>query len=225
MSGPPIDLLGQKRSELGLPTATPQQQSSRILVVRGGLLAACCLALSGLVLFSLLRQEQTLSADVQGLRALAQRADQMNAQVQSARSRTQSAQADLAQMTQRLVAISSGSAWMEQLKRVTPGSIQLLNVAVGATQIDIQGVAVRQPSTVGPLEQINALVLNLEGLPGVPDEGVQLKNVVRSDDAVEFNLLIKVDQSYNATVDDLLELNAVGLARRHQWLRAKELPL
>ena len=225
MSGPPIDLLGQKRSELGLPTATPQQQSSRILVVRGGFLAACCLALSGLVLFSLLRQEQTLSADVQGLRALAQRADQMNAQVQSARSRTQSAQADLAQMTQRLVAISSGSAWMEQLKRVTPGSIQLLNVAVGATQIDIQGVAVRQPSTVGPLEQINALVLNLEGLPGVPDEGVQLKNVVRSDDAVEFNLLIKVDQSYNATVDDLLELNAVGLARRHQWLRAKELPL
>ena len=114
---------------------------------------------------------------------------------------------------------------MEQLKRVTPGSIQLLNVAVGATQIDIQGVAVRQPSTVGPLEQINALVLNLEGLPGVPDEGLQLKNVVRSDDAVEFNLLIKVDQTYNATVDDLLDLDAVGLARRHQWLRAKGLPL
>ena len=225
MTGPPIDLLDQKRTELGLPTPTSTRQSLRVLLAKGSVFAVLGIAMTGWGLSALLREEQMLLGTAQQLSPLAQRAEQMDDQLQSVRRQTQTMQADLVQMTQRLVAISSGSAWMEQLKRVTPASIQLSNVFVGPDQIDIQGVAVRQPSRVGPLEQINALVLNLEGLVGVPDEGVQLTDVLRRDGAVQFNLLIKIDKTYKATVDDLLALKAVGLARRHQWLRANGLPL
>ena len=99
-------------------------------------------------------------------------------------------------------------------------------MSVSASQIQIDGVVSPQPARVGPLEQLNALVLNLESLAGIPEEGVRLRQANRSDDAtVDFDMAVDVDASYRPSAEALSELGAEGLARRHRWLRSKGLPL
>ena len=115
---------------------------------------------------------------------------------------------------------------MEQLKRVTPASVQLDSVSVSARKIQIDGVVSPQPARVGPLEQLNALMLNLEALEGIPEEGVRLQQANRGDSAtVDFDMVVDVDASYRPSAEALSELGAEGLARRHRWLRSKGLPL
>ena len=65
----------------------------------------------------------------------------------------------------QLVAVRSGSAFLEQLRRVTPQGVQLRSVSVDAsgTTLSIKVVA-QSPEA---LERLNAFGLNLEDLPAV----------------------------------------------------------
>ena len=157
---------------------------------------------------------------------MAQRVDQLNQKLSTTRRTSKALNDDLESIINRLVSVRSGSAFMEQLKRVTPASVQLESVSVSASQIQIDGVVSPQPARVGPLEQLNALVLNLESLAGIPEEGVRLRQANRSDDAtVDFDMAVDVDASYRPSAEALSELGAEGLARRHRWLRSRGLPL
>jgi len=226
MTDPSIDLLGPKRVELGLASTAPALQSTKALLLKGGGLAGLLVAATAIAVVMVMRQEQALQARVAELTPIAQRVDQLNQQLSSSRRRSQALSTDLESIINRLVSVRSGSAFMEQLKRVTPASVQLESVSVSASQIQIDGVVSPQPARVGPLEQLNALVLNLESLAGIPEEGVRLRQANRSDDAtVDFDMAVDVDASYRPSAEALSELGAEGLARRHRWLRSQGLPL
>ena len=226
MTDPPIDLLGARRQELGLPTTSPRIQASQALLLKGGLFAGFFVLATGAALLFVFGQERSLQVSIEGLRPIAQRADQVNQQLAAVRQATGSLNNDLVSMTRRLVAIQSGSALMEQLKRVTPASVQLTSVVVSPSQMQVSGLVISQPTQVGPLEQLNALALNFESLAGVPVEGARLQQAVRGNEAlIDFEMLVEIDQSHQPTPDELSDLGADGLARRHRWLRAKGLPL
>jgi len=226
MTEPKLDLLASKRAELGLSSVQPVAQPSSVLLLKGAAVAAVLIGLAGVAVVMVGRQEQQLLASINALTPAAAQADRLQAQIASLRAQSKPLQQSIASITSSLVAIRSGSAFMEQLKRVTPSSVQLRKVSVGSSRVEMDGVVRQQRSEVGPLKQINALALNLEGLAGVPAEGAVLQNVTRSKDgAVEFDLELRVDASHKSTADQLFDLGAVGLARRHQWLRDQGLPL
>lgn len=226
MSDLPIDLLVPKRVELGLPPVQSPLLPTGRLLVKGIAIAVLLQVAAAVAVVMFGYQEKKLNDTVIELTPFANQSDQIQAELTSVRSKTALLKSNVESISQRLVSIRSGSAFLEQLKRVTPSSVQLRRVSVGLTRVAIQGVAVQSMGTVGPLEQINSFALNLEGLAGVPAEGALLKKSTRNNDgAVDFDLQLKVDPSYKPTADDLKGLGAEGLARRHQWLSDRGLPL
>ena len=175
MTDPSIDLLGPKRVELGLSRQSSSFESASRLLLKGMLLAFLLLSMGGIGSVYLLWRERQLQQVVIELTPDAREADQLDGQVRSIRADTKSVKQNILLITNRLVSTRSGSAFMEQLKRVTPSSIQLLDVSVGSNQVQIKGVVPQQPLKVGPLEQINAFLLNLERLSGVPKESARLE--------------------------------------------------
>ena len=215
-----IDLLSPRRAELGLPPTKTPVQSTAVLLAKGSFLAVVLLVLSGGAVLMLASKKQQLEQSKTRLIPYANQADQIESKVRSIRARSTSLQQTTGSIVNGLVSIRSGSAFLEQLKRVTPSSVQLRTVSVGITQIQMEGVLQHQTILDDPLRQINSLMLNLEGLPGIPEEGAVLQQVSRSEDgAVEFDLQVELDPSHKPTAEELSELGAEGLARRHQWLR------
>lgn len=226
MTDPSIDLLSPRRAELGLPSVQSPALPTGVLLLRGAVVAAVVLLISGVVVVMVGWKEQDLLASKTQLMPYAAQADQLQKTMSSVRKQSQSLQQSITSITNRLVSIRSGSALLEQLKRVTPSSVQLRRVSVDTSRIQVEGVVQQQRAMAGPLEQINSFILNVEGLAGVPDEGAVLQQVSRSDDGVvQFDLDIKVDPSHQPTAEELSELGAEGLARRYQWLRERGLPL
>lgn len=226
MSDPPLDLLAPKRIELGLPPVQSPLLPAGRLLAKGVAFAVVPLLVAAVAVVMSAYQERTLNDAVIELTPVANQSDQVQAELTSVRSKTALLKSNVDSITQRLVSIRSGSAFLEQLKRVTPSSVQLRNVSVGLNRVDIQGVAGQSMGTVGPLEQINSFALNLEALAGVPAEGAFLRKSARTNDgAVDFDLQLKVDPSYKPTADELMDLGAEGLARRHRWLSDRGLPL
>lgn len=226
MTDPSIDLLSPRRAELGLPSVQSPALPTGVLLLRGAVVAAVVLLISGVVVVMVGWKEQDLLASKTQLMPYAAQADQLQKTMSSVRKQSQSLQQSITSITNRLVSIRSGSALLEQLKRVTPSSVQLRRVSVDTSRIQVEGVVQQQRAMAGPLEQINSFILNVEGLAGVPDEGAVLQQVSRSDDGVvQFDLDIKVDPSHQPMAEELSELGAEGLARRYQWLRERGLPL
>ena len=170
MTEPKLDLPASKRAELGLSSVQPVAQPSSVLLLKGAAVAAVLIGLAGVAVVMVGRQEQQLLASINALTPAAAQADRLQAQIASLRAQSKPLQQSIASITSSLVAIRSGSAFMEQLKRVTPSSVQLRKVSVGSSRVEMDGVVRQQRSEVGPLKQINALALNLEGLAGVPAE-------------------------------------------------------
>jgi len=226
MSDSSIDLLAPKRVELGLPPVQSPLQPTGRLLAKGGAVSVCLLAVAAIAVFMTASQEKRLNDSVVELTPYANQSDQLEAKLATVRSSTAVLKSNVTSITQRLVSIRSGSAFFEQLKRVTPSSVQLRNVSVGTNQVMIQGLASQSIGTVGPLEQINSFALNLEGLAGVQAEGAVLTKSTRSNDgSVQFDLRVNIDPSHTPTADELMDLGAEGLARRHQWLSDRGLPL
>lgn len=226
MTDPPLDLLSPKRAELGLPSVQSPVLPTGALLLRGAIGAIVLLLLSGATVVMVGWKEQDLLASKTQLMPYAMQADRLQRTIASVRQQSNSLQQSVGLITNRLVSIRSGSAFLEQLKRVTPPSVQLGSVSVGVSQIQIEGVVREQRGMAGPMKQINSLMLNIEGLAEVPDDGAVLQQVSRSDDGIiQFELDVQVDPSHQSSAEELLDLKAEGLARRHQWLRDRGLPL
>ena len=71
---------------------------------------------------------------------------------------------------------------------------------------------------------MNAFQLNLDDLPSVPVEGSRLTALnAEAGTRVGFSLDVRVNPAVIATSDQLMELGAFGLARRHRLLQQLEL--
>ena len=122
----------------------------------------------------------------------------------------------------QLVALRSGSALLEQMRRVTPQGVRLLSVAALPSKLVIKGEAEGSDA----FERINALALNLESQEEQLVDGTSiLKATANNNGLIDFSLEAVIDSSVRATPKRLRELGSEGLARRYELLRAQGISL
>ena len=218
------DLLRDRRLELGLPPTPPPLRPARGLVLLGsGVGLVLVVVVAALQLLAQAR-EQTLQGQVERMATVEQTARRLNSQLKTVTARGNSLDKDTRQIVSQLVAVRSGSAFLEQLRRVTPQGVQLRSVGVDAsgTTLTLEGAA-QSPEA---FERLNAFGLNLEDLPAVPAGGAVVQKATADETGLlQFTLKVSLDLGVASTAEQLTDLGADGLARRYQLLKQQGMPL
>ena len=169
-------------------------------------------------------REQSLQAHVDRMATVEQRARLLNTKLKTVTARSNALDKDTRQIVTQLVAVRSGSAFLEQLRRVTPQGVQLRSVSVDAsgTTLTMEGVA-QSPEA---FERLNAFGLNLEDLPAVSAGGAVVQRATADEmGLLQFSLKVTLDLGVVPTAEQLIDLGADGLARRYQLLKQQGMPL
>ena len=226
-AGAPVDLLRERRIELGLSAQPVPFAPTRFLLRRGALLGGAFLLLTVAFTAVLSWRGQQQQRQLELLEPVAQRVTAAEAQLRLLRGKTASVNKKTDVFAQQLVAFRGGSPLLEQLRRITPEGIQLEELLVGETQIKLLG-RVQIGNNPGPLERINALVLSLSQLPITRQQGVKVMKIMREDGdapAVTFSVEWALNPKIRLSLIQLQELGAVGLAYRYQLLEERGVSL
>ena len=223
----PVDLLRERRIELGLPAQSVPFVPARLLLRRGALLGGAALLLS-LVLTAVLNwRGQQQQQQLESLAPLAQRLTAAEAQMRRLRTKTTAVNKETIRIAQQLVAFPGGSPLLEQLRRVTPVGVQLQELSVGEAQIQLSG-RVQIGDNPGPLERINAFALSLSQLPITREQGVKVMKITREDGddpAVTFSMEWALNPKVRLSLVQLQELGAIGLAERYRLIEQRGVKL
>jgi type IV pilus assembly protein PilN len=217
----PVDLLRERRIELGLPAQSVPFVPARLLLRRGALLGGAALLVS-LVLTAVLNWRGQ-----QQQQQLAQRLTAAEAQMRRLRTKSAAVNKETIRIAQQLVAFPGGSPLLEQLRRVTPVGVQLQELSVGEAQIQLSG-RVQIGDNPGPLERINAFALSLSQLPITREQGVKVMKITREDGddpAVTFSMEWALNPKVRLSLVQLQELGAIGLAERYRLIEQRGVKL
>ena len=223
----PVDLLRERRIELGLPAQSVPFVPARLLLRRGALLGGAALLLS-LVLTAVLNwRGQQQQQQLESLAPLAQRLTAAEAQMRRLRTKSAAVNKETIRIAQQLVAFPGGSPLLEQLRRVTAVGVQLQELSVGEAQIQLSG-RVQIGDNPGPLERINAFALSLSQLPMTREQGVKVMKITREDGddpAVTFSMEWALNPKVRLSLVQLQELGAIGLAERYRLIEQRGVKL
>ena len=223
----PVDLLQERRIELGLPAQPAPFVPARLLLRRGALLGGVALSIS-LVLTAVLNwRGQQQQQQLEALAPTAQRLTTAEAQLRRLRTKTAEVDKETIRTAQQLVAFPGGSPLLERLRRVTPVGVQLQELSVGEAQIQLSG-RVQIGETPGPLERINALALSLSQLPVTREQGVKVMKITREDGddpAVTFSVEWALNPRVRLSLIQLQELGSIGLAERYRLIELRGVKL
>ena len=226
-AGAPVDLLLERRIELGLPAQSAPLVPARLLLRRGALLGGAALLIS-LVLTAVLNwRGQQQQQQLESLAPLAQRLTAAEAQMRRLRTKSAAVNKETIRIAQQLVAFPGGSPLLEQLRRVTPVGMQLQELSVGEAQIQLSG-RVQIGDNPGPLERINAFALSLSQLPITREQGVKVMKITREDGddpAVTFSMEWALNPKVRLSLVQLQELGAIGLAERYRLIEQRGVKL
>ena len=215
---PKPDLLQQRRLELGLPLDPAPAPPPLSLLLKGGMGAVVLVMLVVLTLLGLQRRQQLVQSEVDALNPVERRVGDAKARLRAMTSRRSSLEQQTQSIAEQLVAVRSGSALLEQLRRVTPQGVRLVSVDANPSKLLIKG----ESQGTNAFERINALDLNLEALPDLlPDGTTVVKAVAEQQGLIAFTLEAKLDPATKPTPDYLRGLGAEGLARRLELLQAE----
>ena len=226
-AGVPVDLLRERRIELGLPAQPAPFVPTRLLLRRGALLGGAVLLVSGAITAAVNWRGQQQQQQLEALAPTAQRLASAEAQLRRLSTKTAAVNKDTTKIAQQLVAFPGGSPLLEQLRRVTPVGVQLQELSVGQAQIQLSGKA-QIGASPGPLERINALALSLSQLPITLEQGVKVMKITREDGddpAVTFSVEWALNPKARLSLLQLQELGAIGLAERYRLIEQRGVPL
>ncbi len=226
-AGAPVDLLRERRIELGLPAQPAPFVPTRLLLRRGALLGGAVLLMSGAITAAVNWRGQQQQQQLEALAPTAQRLASAEAQLRRLSTKTAAVNKDTTRIAQQLVAFPGGSPLLEQLRRVTPVGVQLQELSVGQAQIQLSGKA-QIGASPGPLERINALAISLSQLPITLDQGVKVMKITREDGddpAVTFSVEWALNPKTRLSLLQLQELGATGLAERYRLIEQRGVPL
>ena len=213
---PKADLLQQRRLELGLPLEPVPVSPLFSLVLKGGIAGVVLVMLALLTLVGLQHRQQLLQDEINALNPVEKRVGDAKARLRSMNSRRSTLEQQTQSIAEQLVAVRSGSALLEQLRRVTPQGVRLVSVDANPSKLLIKGESQGRDA----FERINALDLNLEALPDMlPDGTTVVKAVADKQGRIAFTLEAKLDPVMKPTPEYLRSLGAEGLARRLELLQ------
>ena len=127
------DLLRDRRLELGLPPTPPPLRQARGLVLLGSGVGLVLVVLIAAFQWLAQAREQTLQGQVDRMAMVEQRARRLNSKLKTVTVRSNALDKDTRQIVSQLVAVRSGSAFLERLRRVMPQGVQLPSVRVDAS--------------------------------------------------------------------------------------------
>ena len=226
-AGAPVDLLRERRIELGLPAQPAPFVPTRLLLRRGALLGGAVLLMSGAITAAVNWRGQQQQQQLKMLAPTAQRLASAEAQLRRLSTKTAAVNKETTRIAQQLVAFPGGSPLLEQLRRVTPVGVQLQELSVGQAQIQLSGKA-QIGASPGPLERINAFALSLSQLPITLEQGVKVMRITREDGddpAVTFSVEWALNPKARLSLLQLQELGAIGLAERYRLIEQRGVPL
>ena len=213
---PKPDLLQQRRLELGLPLDPAPVPPPLFLLLKGGMGTVVLVMLVVLTLLGLQRRQQLVQSEVDALNPVERRVGDAKERLRAMKSRRTTLEQQRQSIADQLVAVRSGSALLEQLRRVTPQGVRLVSVDANPSKLLIKG----ESQGTDAFERINALDLNLEALPGMLLDGTTVvKAQADKQGRIAFTLEAKFDPAMRPTPAHLRGLAAEGLARRLELLR------
>ncbi|CAK6694728.1 PilN domain-containing protein [Synechococcus sp. CBW1107] len=230
---PGLDLLRERRLELGLPAEPPRPPDARRLLLIGSAIGGAIVlsAISVTLLLKLqgllLEQELTRLAPVRG------QVETLEAELAADKDNLEHKSKGNDQLVNGLVAVRSGSALMTDLAGRTPAELQLTSVVVGKDDLQLKG----RTADPGAFERINAMVLRLKTSELIDPASVNLSRAIRTDTdpnqpkkglesgLVEFELsaAFRPPPASTTQLKQLQELAAGGMARRLELLQKEGL--
>ena len=201
------DLLRDRRLELGLPPTPPPLRPARGLVLLGSGIGLVLVLVVAAFQWLAQAREQSLQAQVDRMATVEQRARRLNTKLKTVTARSNALDKDTRQIVSQLVAVRSGSAFLEQLRRVTPQGVQLRSVSVDAsgTTLTLEGVA-QSPEA---FERVNAFGLNLEDLPAIPAGGAVVQRAT-ADETGLLQFTVKVTLDVGVGVSKSVACSRIG---------------
>ena len=136
---PKPDLLQQRRLELGLPLDPAPVPPPLSLFSKGVIGALVLVMLAVLTLLGLQHRQQLVQSEVDALNPVERRVGDAKARLRAMKSRRSSLEQQTQSIAEQLVAVRSGSALLEQLRRVTPQGVRLVSVDANPSKLLIKG--------------------------------------------------------------------------------------
>jgi type IV pilus assembly protein PilN len=159
MSSSDFDLLRERRTQLGLPE--PDRHDPLVPLLQGSLVGGTLVGLVLLAAGVTVLLNRSHSAELERLAPVQARTDQLQARVRTERKQRQTLEKSSGDLARALVAVRSGSALMEGLRRAAPQGVQFLDARVEGGMLRIKG----QASDPRAFVRINALLLELQRSP------------------------------------------------------------
>lgn len=225
-----LDLLRERRAQLGIPE--PDTSDPLVPLLKGAVLGGAMVGLALVASGVMVLLNRSTAAEVERLSPVQGRFDALQGQIKQERNQRSAIEKVNTDLAAALVAVRSGSALMEDLRRRAPEGVQLTDARVQGEQLRIKGLA----ADPGAFARINSLQLNLEKSPLFEPQNVQLIRANRfepkgDDEAkkkiaifgglpVEFELLASFrPRGTKQDLATLITLGAEGMAKRLQMLQ------
>lgn len=163
-----LDLLRERRAQLGLPE--PDTSDPLVPLLKGAVLGGALVGLALLASGVMVLLNRSTAAEVERLTPVQGRFDALQARIKAERSQRLAIEKASTDLAQALVAVRSGSALMEDLRRRAPQGVQFTEARVEGDQLRIKGLS----ADPGAFARINALQLDLQRSPLFAPRKVQL---------------------------------------------------
>jgi len=220
----PVDLLRQRRLEVGLPGEPSRTKPAWQLILAGGLLGGALLLPALGVQLALGYWHSQVATQLEELNASPARVRALEEQLKGALAGTKTLETSNQGLTNGLVNVSSGSALVANLFQLVPSGVELKEVAVVGPVLSLKGGG----NDPGAFQRINALQLQLAYSPMFQPDSVKVLKVSREGTKaglgpgqVSFELSSGFKQPDPlAQLKQLQRLGATGMARRLEILQA-----
>ena len=222
-----IDLLRERRELLG--EEQPATTNPRRQLIWGTLLASALVGVAGGCWGVVAWLERSTSTELERLTPVQSRQEDLQRQIDSESKKRLALEKTNGDLAQALVAVRSGSALMEDLRRRTPRGLQYGELVQEANQLRLKG----QANDPGAFARINALQLRLQDSPlfaagqvsliqarrDKPKEA-KLPAATAGSEPVQFELTAGFSKNgINGDPTYLMTLGARGMAQRLQLLQ------
>lgn len=233
-----LDLLRQRRLELGLPPESPPLVAAGRLLLAGGVVGVGVVALAGATWLAVQLRQVYVEARIRELGAVPAQVKDLEQRLKAAQSQLSQIKTSTEGLAKGLVAVSSGSALVAQLSEVTPEGVQLTEATV-AGSLPNQALTLKgNAADPEAFRRINAIQLLLAYSPLFKPDGVALVKAIRgtpptaADPKQVAAVLAPVDFEMKAPFQalpavaqlrELKRLGAEGMARRLETLQKEGL--
>ena len=220
----PVDLLRQRRLEVGLPGDRSRTKPAWQLLLVGGLLGGALLLPAVGLQLALGQWESQVAAKMSQLTALPTRVQALDGQLKGALAGAKTLEASNQGLANGLVSVSSGSALVANLFELAPSGVELKEASVLGPVFSLKGGG----NDPGAFQRINALQLQMAYSPMFQPDSVKVLKVSReagkagvAPGQVSFELSSGFKTlDPGAQLKQLQRLGAKGMARRLEILQA-----